>query len=58
MVCVWTMYACVLIVCYYFPAIESNDACAEEGEVFEYQEEEVQGQATEGKPSTCFISES
>jgi hypothetical protein len=33
MVCVCTMYACVLIVSYYFPAIESNDECAEEGEV-------------------------
>jgi hypothetical protein len=52
------MYACVLIVCYYFPTIESNDECAEEGEVFEYQEEEDQGQATQGKPSTCCISES
>jgi hypothetical protein len=45
------MYACVLIVCYYFPAIESNEECAEEGEVFEHQEEEDQGQATQGKPS-------
>jgi hypothetical protein len=52
------MYACVLIVCYYFPAIESNDECVEAGEVFEYQEEEDQGQATQGKPSTCCISES
>jgi hypothetical protein len=38
---------CVII----FLAIESNDECAEEGEVFEYQEEEDQGQATQGKPS-------
>jgi hypothetical protein len=52
------MYACVLIVCHYFLAIESNDECAEEGEVFEYQEEEDQGQATQGKPSTCCIPES
>jgi hypothetical protein len=52
------MYACVLIVCYYFPAIESNNECEEEGEVFEYQEEEDQGQATQGMPSTCCISES
>jgi hypothetical protein len=58
MVCVWTMYACVLIVCYYFLAIEPNDECADEGEVFEYQEEEDQGQATQGKPSTCCIPES
>jgi hypothetical protein len=36
-----------------FPAIESNDDCAEEGEVFEYQEEGDQGQAHQGKPSTC-----
>jgi hypothetical protein len=41
-----------------FPAIESNDDCAEEGEVFEYHEEGDQGQANQGKPSTCFISES
>jgi hypothetical protein len=41
------MYACVLIVCYYFRAIESNNECEEEGEVFEYQEEEDQGQATD-----------
>jgi hypothetical protein len=41
----------MLIVCFYFPAIESNEECAEEGEVFEYQEEEDQGQATQGKPS-------
>jgi hypothetical protein len=32
--------------------IESNDVeCTEEGEVFEYQEEEDQGQANQGKPS-------
>jgi hypothetical protein len=45
---------CVII----FLVIESNDECEEEGEVFEYQEEEDQGQATQGKPSTCCISES
>jgi hypothetical protein len=50
------LYAyCVLLL---FPAIDSNDECAEEGEVFEYQEEGDQGQATQGKPSTCCISES
>jgi hypothetical protein len=38
-------------VCYYFPAIESNEECTEEGEVFEYQEEEDQGLANQGKPS-------
>jgi hypothetical protein len=41
-----------------FPAIDSNDECADEGEVFEYQEEGDQGQANQGKPSTCCISES
>jgi hypothetical protein len=40
-----------LFVCYYFPAIESNEECAEEGEVFEYQDEEDQGLAKQGKPS-------
>jgi hypothetical protein len=34
-----------------FSAIDSNDECAEEGEVFEYQEEGDQGQANQGKPS-------
>jgi hypothetical protein len=47
-----------------FLAIESNEECTEEGEVFEYQEEEDQGQANQGKPSkllhiwilfTCFV---
>jgi hypothetical protein len=40
-----------LFVCYYFPAIESNEECTEEGKVFEYQEEEDQGLANQGKPS-------
>jgi hypothetical protein len=51
---------------YYLPALDSNDTeCTEEGEVFEYQEED-QGQADQGKPSkivasfnpsfTCFIN--
>jgi hypothetical protein len=49
----------MLIGCFYFfPAIDSNDECAEEGEVLEYQEEGGQGQANKGKPSTCCISES
>jgi hypothetical protein len=54
------VYARLLIVCHFFlPAIESNDTeCNEEGEVYEYQEEEDQGLATQGKPSTCCISES
>jgi hypothetical protein len=34
-----------------FLAIELNKECAEEGEVFEYQEEEYQGLANQGKPS-------
>jgi hypothetical protein len=37
---------CVII----FLAIESNEECTEEGEVYEYQEEEDQGQANQGKP--------
>jgi hypothetical protein len=46
------VYDCLLIACYFFPAIESKDVeCTEEGEVYEYQEEEDQGQATQGKPS-------
>jgi hypothetical protein len=56
---------CVNYVCMYtyfefstFLAIESNDECAEEGEIFEYQEEEDQGKATQGRPSTCCIPES
>jgi hypothetical protein len=38
------MHVCLLCA-FIFPAIESNEECAEEGEVFEYQEEEDQGQA-------------
>jgi hypothetical protein len=46
------VYACLLIVCYFLLVIELNDVeCTEEGEVFEYQEEENQGQANQGKPS-------
>jgi hypothetical protein len=52
------MQECLLCVCFVsFPAIESNDDCVEEGEVFEYQEEGDQGQANQGKPSTWLISE-
>jgi hypothetical protein len=37
---------------YYLPTLDSNDAeCTQEGKVFGYQEEEDQGQATQGKPS-------
>jgi hypothetical protein len=45
------VHACIFTVCYYLPAIESNEECTEEGEVYKYQEEEDQGQATQGKPS-------
>jgi hypothetical protein len=62
----WVLHVlCVIYICLYaycvlliFPAIESNDKCAEEGEIFEYQEEGDQGQANQGKPSICCISES
>jgi hypothetical protein len=40
-----------LLCAFIFPAIESNEECTEGGEVYEYQEEEDQGQATQGKPS-------
>jgi hypothetical protein len=60
----WVVWCCLNALCvcmnaygmyvsFLFPAIESNDDCAEEGEVFEYQEEGDQGQAHQGKPSTC-----
>jgi hypothetical protein len=53
------MHECLLCVfLFLFPVIESNDDCAEEGEVFEYQEEGDQGQANQGKPSICCISKS
>jgi hypothetical protein len=53
-VCMNPYCVCVVV----FLARESNDDCAEEGEVFEYQEEGDQGQANQGKPSTYCISES
>jgi hypothetical protein len=52
------MNAYWVYVSFLFPAIESNDDCVGEGEVFEYQKEGDQGQANQGKPSTCCISES
>jgi hypothetical protein len=52
-VCMY-IYLCAII----FPAIKWNAERTEEGEVFEYQEEEDQGQATQGKPSTCCIPKS
>jgi hypothetical protein len=51
------MHVCLLCV-FIFSVIDSKDECAEEGEVLEYQEEGDQGQANQGKPSTCCISES
>jgi hypothetical protein len=49
------VYACVFICALlFFPAIESNEECTEEGEVYEYQDEEDQGQASQGKPSNLM----
>jgi hypothetical protein len=46
------VHACIFICALlFFPAIESNEECTEEGEVYEYQDEEDQGQANQGKPS-------
>jgi hypothetical protein len=46
------VHACIFICALlFFPAIESNEECTEEGEVFEYQEEEDQGLSNQGKPS-------
>jgi hypothetical protein len=39
------MHVCLLCAFIFFPAIDSNDKSAEEGEVFECQEEGDQGQA-------------
>jgi hypothetical protein len=47
-----------LLCAFIFLAIDSNNECAGQGEVFEYQEEGDQGQANQGKPSTCCIPES
>jgi hypothetical protein len=53
--CLWLVYACIFIcVLLFFPAIESNKECTEEGEVYEYQDEEYQGQANQGKPSNLL----
>jgi hypothetical protein len=56
MVCVILVYlhAYILLL---LPAIESNEnECTEEGGIFEYQEEEDQGQANQGKPSKLVAS--
>jgi hypothetical protein len=47
-----------LLCAFIFLMIESNEDCTEEGEDSEYQEERDQGQATQGKTSTCCISKS
>jgi hypothetical protein len=47
------MHVCLLCA-FIFPAIESNEECTEEGGIFVYQEEEDQGQATQGKPSNLM----
>jgi hypothetical protein len=44
------IYLCVII----FLAIDSNEECIEEGEVFEYQKEEDQGLANQRKPSNLM----
>jgi hypothetical protein len=60
------MYACMLIVCFYFfLAIDSNDESAEEGEVSQCQEEGDQRQAIKAShllvaylnpnKSLCFV---
>jgi hypothetical protein len=55
MECLWLVHACIFIcVLLFFPAIESNEECIKEGEVFEYQEEEEQGLANQGKPSNLM----
>jgi hypothetical protein len=41
------VFICALL---FFPTIEANEECTEEGEVYEYQDEEDQGQANQGKP--------
>jgi hypothetical protein len=43
-----------LYVVIFFLAIGSNEECTEEGEVYEYQDEEDQGQASQGKPSNLM----
>jgi hypothetical protein len=42
---------CAYLYVIIFLVIELNEECAEEGEVFEYQEEEYQRLANQGKPS-------
>jgi hypothetical protein len=50
--CAYLYIYCALL---FFPTIELNEECTEEGEVFEYQEEEEdQGLANQGKPSNLM----
>jgi hypothetical protein len=49
---VYGLFVLAYLCHYYLSALDSNDTeSIEEGKVFEYQEEEDQGQATQGKPS-------
>jgi hypothetical protein len=48
------MLVYLFVRCYIFLAMESNEECTEEGEVYEYQDEEDQGQASQGKPSNLM----
>jgi hypothetical protein len=41
----------MLIVCFYFSGVRIERGVYRGGEIFEYQEEEDQGQANQGKPS-------
>jgi hypothetical protein len=46
------LFVLVCLFRYLLPTLDSNDTGAsKEGEVFEYQDEEDQGQANQGKPS-------
>jgi hypothetical protein len=49
--CAYLYIYCAL---FFFPTIEPNEECTEEGEVFEYQEEEDQGLDNQGKPSNLM----
>jgi hypothetical protein len=45
--CLWLVHASLFICALlFFLAIESNEECTEEGEVYEYQDEKDQGQAS------------
>jgi hypothetical protein len=45
------VFICALL---FFPTIESNEECTKEAEVYEYQDEEDQGHASQGKPSNLM----